>query len=821
MTPEFTFNNDAVNITVRSLVDFLCRSGDVGGSSFGVTLREGELAHKRREDDSGRALTEYPLSLDLTVGSTPFHLTGRADVIIPSESEGEPDIIEEIKTVSSSFYGGTADIPAGHIAQAVIYAFMWCAEKGKKRAVVRISYVPKSIGRERRFECLFSYGELRAESVGILQDFLPWVSYFREREMLSERIKKLRFPYGRAREGQVDFMEAVMRAARRRARVMIEAPTGIGKTMAALFPAVKSVGAGYTDRIFYLTAKGSNAYTAEGASAELISRADGLLGITLVSRDKLCIMSKDIRLAGVTGCPGALVCARAKGHYERVNAALMSLVFGQHAHITPEVIKDAAKKHNVCPYELALEVSDFADIIICDYNYVFDAGSSLRRFFAQGDENTHKGERYMLLCDEAHNLAPRARDMFSASLTSPKIKVLLSLTDRDGELSDDELHEKLDFLLNKMSDIKVLCSDNAHLGDGGIRHGYYKSGEPFLDAATAAANAAASARTLLYRSRTANAKFRAALSEFVFSAGDFSDSAERFDRRYVAFAELRGEEIKLSHICLDASIALSETFSRFSSSVLFSATLEPPDYFARVLGLGSECETLKLPSPYDEENLEIIIADKVSTRFADRNASADTIAELVFAVAEAHTGNYICYLPSYKYLSLLRDKFEKLYGGKEIDVTAEERTAGGFDRKSFLSGFVPSPERSHVGFCVLGGAFSEGVDLSGDRLSGVIIVGVGLPGISSELNLLSDYYDGICERGHEFAYIFPGMNRVLQAAGRVIRSENDRGIVLLIDDRFASPQYISMLPPRKKRPYLIGNTSGLYRVLHDFWEKSK
>ncbi|MCD7782939.1 MAG: hypothetical protein LUI15_03475, partial [Firmicutes bacterium] len=290
MTPEFTFNNDAVNITVRSLVDFLCRSGDVGGVSFGVTPREGELAHKRREDDSGRALTEYPLSLDLTVGSTPFHLTGRADVIIPSESEGEPDIIEEIKTVSSSFYGGTADIPAGHIAQAVIYAFMWCSEREKNRAIIRISYVPKSSGRERRFECLFSYGELRAESVGILQDFLPLVSYFRERELLSERIKKLRFPYGRAREGQVDFMEAVMRAARRRSRVMIEAPTGIGKTMAALFPAVKSVGAGYTDRIFYLTAKGSNAYTAEGASAELISRADGLLGITLVSRDKLCIM---------------------------------------------------------------------------------------------------------------------------------------------------------------------------------------------------------------------------------------------------------------------------------------------------------------------------------------------------------------------------------------------------------------------------------------------------------------------------------------------------------------------------------------------------
>ncbi len=810
MKIDYDKETNTVTVTVRELIDFLCRSGDIGAHPA-VTAEEGKRAHKRAEDGSDSAMLEVPLELVTEYDGINYRLVGRADMIIPGD---DCDTIEELKTTPSTFYGGTANIPPAHIAQCVLYAFMWCSGTGRGSAAVRITYIPKKDGRERSFECLFSKEELRAEASSLLAGYARWVRLGIEREeMRPATVKSMRFPYGEVRDGQVEFMTAVMRAARQRGRLLIQAPTGIGKTMAALYPSVKALGAGYADRIFYLTAKTSIRLAAEDGAASLLASSGSLRAISLLARERLCPEAEALRSGAVCS---ADFCARARGHYDRVGEALWELigVLGAGKVLTPTDVTAVAERHRVCPYELSLDASEFCDIIICDYNYVFDPRVYLRRFFDDFPEAPHREEKYVLLCDEAHNLVDRAREMFSASIKLSDIERMLP-----GTEGSDELHGALVMLSDCIRDLRSQCEEIT-LDSNGRERGFYVGGDAFSEIVSAASKAADECGREAYYKRIseneADRRLSRELSALRRLLSAFALSAEGFDRRHTAYAEVFDGDIKCSHICLDASEHLALRMRRASAVILFSATLEPPDYFARVLGC-RDYSALELSSPYDESNLCLLAADKISTRMADREVSAPEIAAMIYAVAMAKTGNYICYLPSYQYLELIVREFEGRYRHDGIDTVVQKRRMSERERGDFLSEFAPDPQRTKVGFCVLGGVFSEGVDLPGDRLSGAVIVGVGLPQLSAESNLLRDYYERVCERGYEFAYVFPGMNKVLQAAGRVIRGENDRGVVLLIDDRFGSQDYRALFPSHWRGLREVGDRHSLGMALKQFW----
>ncbi len=812
MKINYDAETNTVTVAVRELVDFLCRSGDIGGRAS-VTAEEGKLAHKRAEDGSTSAMLEVPLELLTEYDGINYRLTGRADMITPGDSL---DTVEELKTTPSTFFGGTSDIPPAHIAQCVLYAFMWCSGTGRDAAAVRITYIPKSGGRERSFECVFSADELRAESSALIAKYARWARLARERALaLPASVRSMRFPYGEPRDGQVELMTAVMRAARKHETLLIEAPTGIGKTVASLYPSVKALGAGYADRIFYLTSKTSIRLAAEDAAGALLASVHSLRAVSILARERVCPEAEALRSGAICS---AELCPRARGHYERAEGALWELVgiLGKGKTLTADDISAVAERHRVCPYELSLDAAEFCDIIICDYNYVFDPRVYLRRFFGDEPDGGHREEKYILLCDEAHNLPDRARDMFSASLKLSSVERLLPLTE-----ASPDAHTALVSLADCIRDLRARFEDITLDGKGRER-GFYLGNEAFADIVSAAAKAADECGREAYFLRGAEAEGERRLARELSSArralSDFVSSSEGFDRRHAAYAEIFDGDIKCSHICLDASEHLAASMRRASSVIMFSATLEPPDYFARVLGC-RDYSSLALESPFDESNLCLLAADKLSTRMADREASAPEVAAMIYAVAMAKTGNYICYFPSYRYLELIYREFDLRYGHEEIDVAVQKQHMTERERATFLAEFHPNPRRTKVGFCVLGGVFSEGVDLPGDRLSGAVIVGVGLPQLSAESNLLRDYYERVCERGYEFAYVFPGMNKVLQAAGRVIRSEHDRGVVLLIDDRFASHEYRALFPPHWRGLRYVGDRRSLGMALAAFWNK--
>ncbi len=810
MKIDYDKESNTIAVTVRELVDFLCRSGDIGARSP-VTSEAGKLAHKRAEDASGPALLEVPLELTTSCDGINYRITGRADIITPGEGH---DTVEELKTTASTFPGSNAAIPPAHIAQCVLYAYMWCVGRGLDSAAARITYIPQKEGRERSFECLFSVNELADTVSSLLSKYTRWARLCIEREeTLPKAVKSIRFPYGKPRDGQVEFMTAVVKAARTRGKLLIQAPTGTGKTMASLYPSVKVLGAGYADRIFYLTAKTSIRLAAEDAAGELLASASQLRAISLLARERVC---PNTEAQTAEAYCSADFCPRARGHYDRVTDALWELigVAGRGKVITPADIKDTAERFSVCPYELSLDAAEFCDIIICDYNYVFDPRVYLRRFFDDGDDNPHRGEKYILLCDEAHNLVDRAREMYSASIKLSEIEQLLPATESTGELYAS--------LLTLSDCVRFLRSyfEEITLDSKGRERGFYVREEPFSVISSAAARAADACGREAFFLRTSDSKEERRLSRELLNLRrrlrDFAVSTDGFDRRHTAYAEIFDGDIKCSHICLDASEHLALRMRRASAVVMFSATLEPPDYFARVLGCRNY-NAIELSSPYDESNLCLLAADKISTRMTDREVSAPEIAAMVHTVISAKTGNYICYLPSYQYLELIVREFEGRYGRDGIDIVVQKRHMTEQERGNFLSEFSPAPTKTKVGFCVLGGVFSEGVDLPGDRLSGAVIVGVGLPQLSAELNLLRDYYERVCERGYEFAYVFPGMNKVLQAAGRVIRGEDDRGVVLLIDDRFGSDEYVSLFPSHWSGMRYVGSLRELGLALTQFW----
>ncbi|MCL1835104.1 MAG: ATP-dependent DNA helicase [Oscillospiraceae bacterium] len=800
------------HISVRDLVEFVARSGSIDSRFTGRNrLEEGARVHRKLQKEEGYQ-AEVRLSHTETVSGISFTVGGRADGIIIS---AEGVVLDEIKSTLTPLELITEGYSPTHWAQAKVYGYIYCAQNSLERISVRLTYYEMNEGAIKRFTREYGASELCAFFTELLEKYAVWMHYSTSwKEASSKTMKELAFPFDEYREGQRKLAVAVYRTIVNEGRLFAMAPTGIGKTISTLFPAIKAMGEGYGEKIFYLTAKTVTRQAAQAALDQMRERGLRVKSVVITAKDKVCFLEE-------RACKPEY-CEYANGHFDRVNGAVMDVLENLDS-IDAENIAEYAQRHRVCPFELALDLTLWCDVVICDYNYLFDPQVSLKRFFSEGGD-------YVFLVDEAHNLADRAREMYSAGISKRNLLALkktLGLkagtgrkrkktaaeapggqeaeAGRRGKKGEYEgLRETLVNINKLLLDMKRECGDAAFAvrkdAPGELKELLELFSYQFSE----------------WLSK--NPEPDQAALETYFDVLSYLAVAELYDENYSTMMESGyGGEFTVKLFCADPAGLLSGRFALGRSGVLFSATLTPGRYFIDVLGGDGDSNYLTLPSPFPTENLLVLVADNISTKYKDRDGSYENIADLIHVAASGKAGKYIAYFPSYSYLSNVYAVFCEKYPKVSTARQSPGMTEG--ERSEFLALFEDdgcAESEAFVAFCVLGGVFSEGVDLAGDKLIGAIITGVGLPQVNRELDVVRDQYGGP-GRGYDFAYRYPGMNKVLQAAGRVIRSESDRGVVLLIDERFSSRSYRTLFPPHWNDSRVVRDTRELAEALGGFW----
>ena len=783
-------------ISARELADLSSRGGNLGGGSGdSATSEEGRKLHKLLADAQGESFkAEVPISADFRSGNVTYRISGRADGV----RDGEVPTVVEFKTVSHSAFE-RASSRLGR-AQLMIYAACLAISKNYGRVATSLVIATPDGEKVKTSDRVFTAEELELALHAFISKIAVRASS--EAESMSKthpELSNLKFPHAGLREGQRELISSVASAVGSGKRLFAQAPTGIGKTVSVLYGAARAMGKSDIRRIFYLTAKASTRREAYAAAGRLASAGAGLRTVVLTAKEQICPRkSTPDFICDPEHCP------LAKGYYDRAASAIESLTANYKGY-PAGAISQAAAKFSVCPHELSLDLSEYCDIIICDYNYAFDPAVKLRRYFGDG---AHCGGRNVFLIDEAHNLPERARDIFSATLTRADTHKF-----REAVQNEASLVSALDALDRAMCRAGELCEENMQERDG-VRCGYYFNRDPLPELDDAVSRALERADLFYFTHRT-DLPLASSASRFRSVCKKWQDAAENFDERYRTYIEKIGEDVSLKLFCLDPSARLDDALGEAYSSVFFSATLTPADYFSDILGGGKNSRSLSLPSPFPRENLGLIALTNVSTRFEDREKSYKRIAGAIAATVAARRGNYIVYFPSYKYMQSVTDIFCARY--PNVPVAIQQSGMSRQEREEFLSFFEDDVGRLRIGFCVLGGSFSEGVDLPGSRLIGTLIVGVGLPGLSAERNIIRDYFENRAECGYDYAYTYPGMNSVLQAAGRVIRRPEDRGVVILIDDRYREEKYRALYPPHWEGMRFAEDIPDLQAQLAEFW----
>jgi DNA excision repair protein ERCC-2 len=776
-----------IKLPIRQLVELIIRSGDID-SRYAARDRmaEGAKAHrflqKRNKENYADYRSEVLLSLVWEDKGMEYLLEGRADGIFSEEGRYT---VEEIKTTSMPPADITPDANPAYWAQAKCYAYIFAVQNDLPEIAVKLTYYNIETAESKCFTNIYAIVELQAFLEGLLREYALWASFAAEWAKKRDlSIKALDFPFPLYRQGQRELAVSTYRTIAAGKKLFVQAPTGIGKTISVLFPAVKALGEGKTSKIFYLTAKTITRQVAEEALQKMRQGGLRMKTLTLTAKEKICFCPKPS--CHPESCPYA------KGHYDRVNKAILEAI-KEKDDLSRKVIEEYAEKHQVCPFELALDLSLLADCIICDYNYVFDPRAHLRRFFAE------RGGDYVFLIDEAHNLVDRAREMFSSELSK---KAFLSIKkEYKGR--------------NKALD-KILSAINKYMLDlrrQGGEQGYLLTAAKPVEFISLLQKYTSVCELMLKENRKLGED-----SDFLqlyFAALGFLTIADFYDERYLTFSEVQGSEVTLKLFCLDPSYLLAEALQRGGSAVMFSATLSPPAYFREILGGSKEDQMLTLASPFDSRRLCVMTAAEVSTKYHHREQSRQEIASLIAAFVSGKIGNYIVYFPSYKYLNDVYEEFTLNFPG--IQAVKQGASLAEDEREQFLAAFQECPARSYVAFCVLGGIFAEGIDLKGSRLIGTVIVSVGLPQLSIQQNIIRDYFNRHNGLGYEYAYMYPGMNKVLQAAGRVIRSEKDTGAILLIDERYGYKNYVRLFPGHWHPCRLIKDAESIKQVLKAFW----
>lgn len=784
----------ALRVSVRELVNFTMRSGDLD-ASFKSSLRatEGTRLHQKVQKSRGPDYrAEVPMRLELSREDCTLLLEGRADGIL---EENGLFWVEEIKSTLTPLEKLQESDRPLHWAQAQCYAYMLSLE-GHDALGVRLTYIHAETEAIRQFHQILTAEALAIFMEDLIQRYLQWVRWQRDwHQLRNASVEQLDFPYPAYRTGQRELAVKIYKSILSGGRLFVQAPTGTGKTMSTLFPAIKALGFGHADKLFYLTARTTTQAVASEALILLERSGLRLKTVLLSAKEKICFL--DQPSCNPEDCPYA------KGHFDRVNDALMAALTRQgHDLLDRQKLLEIAADHKVCPFEMALDLALWADVILCDYNYVFDPRVSLKRFFEADTE-----ERYVFLVDEAHHLVDRARDMFSASL----LKSVTSDLKKRLSQPAPKVSKALTKVITQLNALKKAAQSQRF-------QAYESMPEPLL---AALRRFEETAQKFLAASESAqfSEDLREALLNYYFEVLSFLRISELYGPDYLTYTESDKKELKVKLFCLHPKRLLGEALSKSRAAILFSATLHPLPYFRDVSGGSPGDPCLRLPSPFNPDHLGLYIYSAVSTRYKDRPQTTAEIARLITEVAgHGKPGHYLAFFPSYEYLRMVLESMERLE--TFIDLESQQPEMDDSQRAAFLGTFEKRLERSRVVFAVLGGLFSEGIDLTGDRLSGVIVVGVGLPQLHYENDRLKDYYEKTVGDGFGFAYQFPGMNKVLQAAGRVIRTETDRGVVLLIDDRFTHTRYRRLFPPEWSHARILRSPEALSNALVDFWSKA-
>jgi DNA excision repair protein ERCC-2 len=750
-----------LKIAVRDLVQYSLRSGDLLFEFLGSTRPVDAIrAHQKVQKSRPQAYqAETPITYQFETDRFILTVGGRIDGVLPA---ADGPVIEEIKTTSRKLaYFDQKEDPL-HWAQVKAYAFMYASRHNLDKIDAQLAYYQIDSGRIKEFKRTFSLKELEAFFTGLVHRYLDWATMISDwMRIRNDTIRKLEFPFEIYRPGQRQMAVEVYRSIKNERQLLVQASTGIGKTMAAVFPAIKAVGEELSTKIFYLTARTTGRTVAEKALYQL--RANGLRikALTITAKDKICFNPD-------SAChPDE--CEFAKGHYDRIDDAL-NHIFHQDS-FTRDAIIQVARHHRVCPFEFSLELSLWADIIICDYNYAFDPRVYLRRFFQE-----EKGD-YTFLIDEAHNLVDRSREMYSAEIFKQPVLDVRRALKKDLPQIFGSLGKVNAWLVKA----RKQCEESPPA----------RAEKPAPEALFPLL------RKLLHLTEswlTQNIKtaYREDLLGLFFSIHGFLRVAEQYDESYATCYEKLKTDLKVKLFCIDPSRHLNRALKRCRSAVFFSATMTPMTYFKTILGCNENAGHVILPSPFPKRNLGIFVTEQVSTLYRHRSHTKTDVLKSILALIRRRKGNYLLFFPSYVYLQMIYELFQNECSDTDTIVQAPAMTES--ERDMFLDRFSQENARTLVGFAVMGGIFGEGIDLVGKRLCGAAIVGVGLPGISLENDLIRDYFNQELSSGFEFAYLYPGINRVLQAAGRVIRTENDRGVVLLIDRRYGTFRYKSLLP---------------------------
>ena len=775
-----------IRISVRSLVEFILREGDidnrVSGSMEKDAMLLGGKIHRKIQSRMGTNYTaEVPLKIQMPCDGFVLQIEGRADGVLKDDGKV---LIDEIKGILRSLEHLEAPVPV-HLAQAKCYAYIYAVQNSLKCIDVQMTYCQMETEEIRRFCQEFEFQELQTWFQDLVTQYEKWAKFEIEwRNVRNDSIRQIEFPFP-YREGQRDLVVSVYRTILRKKKLFIQAPTGVGKTMATVFPAVRAVGEGLGEKIFYLTAKTITRTVAEQAFSLL--KEKGLLykTITLTAKEKICFCEE-------AECnPDA--CPYAKGHFDRVNDAVFDLITHS-GDWSREVLEEQAKKYMVCPFEMSLDVSNWADAVICDYNYVFDPQAHIKRFFSESGK-----EEYLFLIDEAHNLVERGREMYSASLYKEDLLEVRKLV----KAEDPKLAKGLSECNQQFLELKRECE-------------HYQILKSVSHIALKLMNVLSKLEDYLEECKDAEKKKR--VLDFYFAVRSFLNIHDIMDENYVIFSEMMEDgrfQIKL--FCVNPAVNLQNYLEQGNSTIFFSATLLPVHYYKKLLSVEKDDYAVYAHSSFPQENKFLFIGTDVSTRYTRRGESTyQRFARYIAVMAEQKKGNYMAFFPSYRFLEEVHTCFLECVD-HEVDSICQVSYMDEEQREEFLEEFEREREKSLVAFCVMGGIFSEGIDLTDDKLIGAVIAGTGLPQVCTEREILKQYFNAADMDGFDYAYLYPGMNKVLQSAGRVIRTESDRGVILLLDDRFRAMRYREVFP-REWQQYQLGSVKNLEQEIRTFWE---
>lgn len=776
-----------LHISVRNLVEFIFREGDIDNRSSRAmsadAMMEGTRIHRKIQGSKGKEYqAEVPLSHVVEGDLYELTVEGRADGIFTEDGRC---FVDEIKGMYRRVELFEKPVFV-HRAQAMCYAYIFALQNNMEMIGIQMTYCNLETEQTKYFREEFSFEEIKKWFDDLMEEYGKWATF--QCEMKNQRqasIKELGFPF-EYRPGQKKLVSDVYRTIMRQKLLFMQAPTGVGKTISTIFPAVKAVGEDLADRIFYLTAKTIAATVAKETFALLEKNGYRARTIQITAKEKLCLC--DEMECNPVNCPYA------KGHFDRVNDAVFDLLCRCDM-IERDDILSQADRYTVCPFELCLDTASWCDNIICDYNYVFDPNVYLKRFFQEGI----KGD-YIFLIDEAHNMVERSRQMYSAQIYKEDFLTVKRIM-KEHSRSIEKALEKCNKILLGM---KRECENYTVYDTLGNMVFSFMRLMTLLDEFLQKANEFPGKKDVM---------------DFYFELRNFLNIYDLVDEHYVMYSELETDgRFMLKLFCVDPSLNIQKRLDKGKSAVFFSATLLPVNYYKSLLSTKKDNYAIYADSTFDSKKRLLAMATDVSTRYTRRSRSEyERIAGYINAVVMQKIGNYMVFFPSYKMMNDVADIYCEKYAD-EAELMLQKNNMSEAEREEFLDRFSEESDKALVAFGIMGGIFGEGIDLKNDRLIGAIVVGTGLPQISNERTILKDYYDAENGSGFDYAFRYPGINKVLQAAGRVIRTTEDTGVILLLDERFWQRDY-DLLYPREWSDRKPCNIANVGKLVADFWEQ--